>query len=54
MTIELTEQELIEAVSNFLLEKGINFNKKLITFDCEYDADYDSKPHDFSANVELT
>lgn len=53
MTLQLTESELIEAVSDFLRKKGVTFKTTTIAFSCEWDQQYDANPHSFTAKVEL-
>lgn len=54
MTLELNEQELIAAVSDFLAKKNLNFDAKSVVFDCDWDQRDESHPSNFTAKVNLS
>lgn len=53
MTVELTEQELIEAVAAFLTKRNFVFDQKSITFSCDWDQRDESHPSNFTAKINL-
>lgn len=53
MTIELTEQELIEAVAAFLIKRDFAFDQKSVTFSCDWDQRDESRPSNFTAKINL-
>lgn len=53
MTIELNEQELIAAISDFLIKKNLDFDRKSVVFDCDWDQRDESHPSNFTAKINL-